>query len=967
VRSHWFYYGFFAFFGLCWGACSSFLWWGPEPKAQQCLPQKEASLTTSALWSTTFAKSDGSAFGCLQVSWGDSDDEGRGVLVKVTSGGKIFGKNKQRDTYDVTPELSLPSSSQQGQQRRFRVFVLGAEYQNLSDAKKSYCESVMAKPSYKCFDDSERACWFWLSFRPKSETSSLSALEVAKGDQSACKLYSRASEKVIEPAFPEVYEPVLEKSPEEPNNPPEEMPKEPEQEQPVEADSGNQEVVVSEGQCAPGATRACYTANAATRGRGDCKEGTQRCSADKIWGACENQITPVVELCDLRDNDCDGQVDEKLTCPAPCKAPCVRTYMGPSARTRNGKALSGWLLYPQAVVEDNQGNLYISENGNHSIRKLDKQGNLTTFAGGVSGYRNGKVGQALFNFPRGMAFDKAGNLYVADFGNNRIRKIDPQGNVTTFAGNGARARRDGKGIAASFGGPFGLVIDSKGNLFVSDTSIPAIRRIDSQGNVVTYAGTGARGFRDGPAASAAFSSPNNLIVDGTGNIFVADGNNFRVRMIDTQRQVSTFAGSSTRGSRDGPAQVAQFALPYGITVDSAGNVLVSDMLNHRIRRIDPLRNVKNIAGLARGFQDGLATTARFFNPGYVSMRSNQTAVIVDSGNHCLRTLTLTGAGTVRRLVGSLVASFSDGLGDNARFNRPSGIAFDKSGNLYIADVNNHRIRKIDPFRRANTYAGNGLRGFNDAQGKSAQFASPEGLAVGQSGQIFVADSGNHRIRKIDTATQTTTHAGASASGYVNATGSAARFFSPRAIVMDAAGNAYVVDTNNHRIRKVSRKGVVTLVAGSSKGIRDGVGAAAQFNTPNGIALGKDGDLYIADTMNQRIRKIEVATGKVTTFAGNGQVGMLNGAKEKSTFNFPHSLAFDRDGNLYISDSGNNIIRKIDKNGMVSTIAGTGKAGSHEDDALKAELNRPSGLAFDPSGNLYVADLNNFRILQILLR
>jgi len=255
---------------------------------------------------------------------------------------------------------------------------------------------------------------------------------------------------------------------------------------------------------------------------------------------------------------------------------------------------------------------------------------------------------------------------------------------------------------------------------------------------------------------------------------------------------------------------------------------------------------------------------------------------------------------------------NNGTGAAASFFSPGAVACDASGNIYVADSNNDLIRKITPAGVVSTMAGTvNVSGKTNATGTSASFSNPAGIAIDASGNVYVGDAGNNLVRKITTGDVVSTLAGSSLNGNANGTGTAASFRAPSGVAVDASGNVYVADYNNSMIRKITAGGVVTTIAGSGNiGTSDGTGTAASFNTPSGIVIDASGNLYIADTGNSLIRKITSA-GVVTTIAGSvGNPGFTNGTGTAATFTNPAGITIDASGNLYIADSGNNVIRKI---------------------------------------------------------
>ena len=310
---------------------------------------------------------------------------------------------------------------------------------------------------------------------------------------------------------------------------------------------------------------------------------------------------------------------------------------------------------------------------------------------------------------------------------------------------------------------------------------------------------------------------------------------------------------------------------------------------------------------------------------------------------------LANQGVVTTLAGSGVYGFADGTGDAAQFSGPYGVAVDASGTVYVADTYNRRIRKITPEGVATTLAGSGTYGFADGTGAAAQFGNPRGVAVDPSGTVYVADSGNHRIRKITPAGVVTTLAGSGVAGFADGSGTAAQFYNPYGVAVDPSGTVYVADWYNRRIRKITPEGVVTTLAGSISGYADGAGEAAQFDSPIGVAVDASGTVYVADS--NHIRKITPA-GVVTTMAGSTR-GLADGTGSAAQFYAPRGVTVDSSGTVYVADTGNNRVRKITSAGVVTTLTGS-VAAAHEG---------PSGVAVDSAGAVYAADKNLIRKMQ----
>jgi prepilin-type N-terminal cleavage/methylation domain-containing protein len=323
-----------------------------------------------------------------------------------------------------------------------------------------------------------------------------------------------------------------------------------------------------------------------------------------------------------------------------------------------------------------------------------------------------------------------------------------------------------------------------------------------------------------------------------------------------------------------------------------------------------------------------------------------------------------GCGVVVSTLAGSTGGFADGTGAAAQFSSPGSVAVDTSGAVYVADIFNHRIRKITPAGVVSTLAGSGTNGFTDGTGAAAQFFNPSGVDVDASGTVYVADAGNHRIRKITPSGVVSTLAGSGTGGFADGTGAAAQFNLPIGVVVDTSGTVYVADYGNQRIRKISPTGVVSTLAGSgTDGFADGTGAAAQFYGPSSVAVDSSGTVYVADSGNNRIRKITPA-GVVSTLAGSGTAGFADGTGAAAQVRAPSGVAVDASGAVYVSDTFNHRIRKISPAGVVSTLAGSGTAGSSDGTGAAAQFNAPYDVAVDASGTVYVVDINNQRIRKI---
>jgi len=621
----------------------------------------------------------------------------------------------------------------------------------------------------------------------------------------------------------------------------------------------------------------------------------------------------------------------------------------------------------QDVKVDAAGNLYVSDYANFVIRKITPDGVVSTLAGlaGVQGSTNGTGSAARFGLTFGLGLDRDGNLLVTDATYSTIRRVTPAGVVTTVAGAvGVRGSTDGPISVARFNSPNGVCADAGGNIYVADSSNHTIRRISSDGVVSTMAGlAGVRGSTDGSGSAARFSNPGDVAVDTAGNLYVADTGNQTIRKMAPDGTVTTLAGSAgVSGTTSGTGAAARFSLPSRLVVNAAGEVFVADRANDAIRRITPGGAVTTLAGLinSRGYLDGAATQARFFNPTGVALDAAGNLFVADTYNSCIRRVST--AGVVTTVAGTGGIGSRDGLGSAAGFFAPLGLARDAGGNIYVADSYNQTIRRVAPDGTVTTIAGlAGIRGSVDGVGSEARFMFPHSVAVDPAGNVYVSDNSNHTIRKITPARVVGTLAGlAGQAGSANGALSAARFYVPNGIAADEAGNLYVADSGNHTIRKVSRDGVVTTVAGvpGSSGTADGFGTAARFNFPFGLALDAAGNLYITDTNNSTIRRM-ATSGEVTTLVGQAGVpGSTDGIGGAARLFGPEGISVDAAGNLYFVDAGNQLVRMVTPAGAVTTLGGGGVLGNADGLGTQARFFTPRGIVADAIGNLWITDYYN---------
>lgn len=318
--------------------------------------------------------------------------------------------------------------------------------------------------------------------------------------------------------------------------------------------------------------------------------------------------------------------------------------------------------------------------------------------------------------------------------------------------------------------------------------------------------------------------------------------------------------------------------------------------------------------------------------------------------------------TVSTLAGSGVEAFADGTGAAASFVSPQGLTIDGAGSLYVADKT--RLRKVTSAGLVTTLAGSGAAGFADGTGTAASFNELTSAAVDGSGNVFAADTANNRVRKVTPAGVVTTFAGSGTAAFADGTGAGASFNYPGGVALDKAGNIFVNDSLNRRVRKITPMGLVTTLAGSDTyGSTDGTGSAASFMYLRGLTVNVDGDIFVADSSANRIRKV-TALGAVTTFAGSGASAFADGTAAAASFQFPNAVAADANGNVYVADSANFRIRRVTATGAVTTLAGSGTPAFADGVGVAASFDTPRGICVDAAGNVYVGDTSNRRIRKI---
>lgn len=598
----------------------------------------------------------------------------------------------------------------------------------------------------------------------------------------------------------------------------------------------------------------------------------------------------------------------------------ISTVAGSTYSGDGGPAALGILSQPEGVAVDARGNVYVADAVDHRVRKIAPDGTIRTVAGnGLPGFTgdDGPAEAAQLNAPYGVCLDRNGNLFIADLGNARVRKISPDGTISTVAGGGSIVPGgDGDGgpaAMARLAAPRNVTTDAAGNLYVSDFSGQRVLKVDLNGTLTTVAGTGTAGYTaDGAAAnSAMISYPAGLAMDRADVLYIADTGSKRIRKV--YRGVISTVGSLSLN------------VPTGLAVDRLDNLYIADGRTV-VTRVSPQGAVSTLA-----IGGGDMAVDAFDN-------------VYASGAHMVRRL---GSGAVTVVAGSGNSSFA-GDGQSAatsRLNAPAGLARDAAGSLVFADAQNNRVRKLSAQGVLSTIAGTGITNpLPSTRPTAVSLAGPASVAFDSSGNLFFAERSANRIRRVSPDDTISTVAGSDVAGYAGDDGPAVKALlnSPAAIAIDRENNLYIADTGNNRIRKITPGGQISTVA-------------AQLTEPMGVATDKNGNVYIAETGANRIR-ILTRTGLISTLIGSSSVLM----------NQPRGLRVTDSGELVLASSGNNRILKMSVAGEVSTIAGTGIAGLAGDggSADSAQVSGPVDVELDADGSVWIADTGNNRIRKL---
>ena len=664
--------------------------------------------------------------------------------------------------------------------------------------------------------------------------------------------------------------------------------------------------------------------------------------------------------------------------------------------SNDGTNSNGRFWAPIGAAADQYGNLYVTDYRSDTIRKITPAGTnwvVSTLAGfpGSQGGLDGTNSTARFYSPVGIAVSSGGNIFVADCYNFTVRMLSPVGTnwvVTTIAGKArVNGSVDGTNNASGFGFVYGVVADTNGNVYVADGGNDSIRKLTHVGTnwvVTTIAALGAY-----PTGLAIDPQGNLYETDRSHTVrqIFPVGTNWAVRVL------AGLAGTS--GSADGTNSGARFYYPGGLSADGQGHIMVADSNNHTIRCLTQQGTgwvVTTVAGLAGHYADvdGSNSVARFYYPHDIAVSTNGIFYVTDDDNYSIRSLA--GSGTnwvVGTIAGSGGPGSSDGTNDFSRFNGPQGLSWNIDGCAYVADQKNNTVRQLTPCGTnwtVVTVAGlAGVTGSTDGTNGDSRFSSPGALVSDASGNLYVTDTGNSTVRKLSpqgTNWIVTTIVGQPGiKGTADGTNAGALFGSPYGIGIDSAGNLFVTDPGNSTLRKVAPSGtnwVVTTIAGSAgyEGYLNGTNSNARFDEPLGVGVNSAGAVFIADFFNDCIRMASPAGNNwvVTTIAGsNLSAGGADGTNSNALFWNPTGVAVSTAGILFVADAQNNSIRKITAvgtNWVVTTIGGMDSIvgvqpfiGNSDGTNSLARFNGPAGITLDGNGNILVADTQNNTIRE----
>lgn len=787
---------------------------------------------------------------------------------------------------------------------------------------------------------------------------------------------------------------------------------------------------------------------------GDCDGNGEVAINELLRGVNIALGAQALDECAVFDVTADGavQIGELLTAVnaslAGCPAATITTIAGTGIAGVNADGLpplDSHLYLPQDVTIGPDGLVYIVDWNNHRVRRI-REGVIETIAGSgeLGDAQDGVAIYTQFNHPTAVTFDHDGRMIIAAWHNSLVKRLDfATGLVENLAGTGARAfgGDGGPGNAAQLDLPSSVVVDSNGNLIISDQANYRLRILEPNGTIHTFAGTGTPGGTGdgGPAIEAQLNGPkgqsappaSRIAIDARNRIYIADTGNHRIRLIDEAGVIHTIAGTGERGyaGDGGPATAARLDTPSDVAVAPNGTLYIADTMNNVVRVVKPSGLIETFAGSGeRGFSGdgGPAVAARLDRPYGIGLAPNGAVYIADTHNQRIRVVTgvsqappptprptpppeITPCTDVVGSICTYAGTGGEGYDGEGRHRLettlywPFDIAFLPSGRRVLLDWNNHQVREILADETIQTIAGTDFVGDgpadlsdltpDGADPLTVDLNHPTDVEEFPNGDIVFMAWHNHKIRVIDRETGRVRVLMGRGASFAGDGGPAkdALVNQPPHGAWDAAGNFFIIDQRNQRIRVLydfatqRENAIIATIAGTGTAGFNGDGAAleTQLSFPTGgnpepsgsLTIGPDGALYFSDSNNNRIRKIvfggaaDLTDGEVVTVAGTGQRGFGgdDGPAIDAQLAFPQDLEFGPDGRLYFADTNNHRVRAIDlASGTITTVAGTGEEGYAGDGgaALAAQLNRPFGIAFDAAGDLYISDTFNSRIRKV---